>query len=138
MPRDYLDAAKRLYTDAESLFTANRYGSADHLFGLAAECALLAALQRQSARQDTNARRSTHAPQQHPPHLPKLWDEFVRTLNGRLSKSWPRHNPFDGWFISHRYESDRLFTMERTARYRKAAGLIRTLLNQSNLLGVAL
>jgi len=44
MPVDFYDACKRHWNDAEHLFDQKRLANADHLFGLAAECALKAVM----------------------------------------------------------------------------------------------
>lgn len=109
--------------DAESLYRAGRYGTADHLFGLAAECALKVLLLQQSQQRDAGK----------PVHLPQLWEEYSRAATGRGSKAVPQRNPFSGWSINDRYAEDETFrTGGRTARYRNAAGQIFALL-QSQL-----
>lgn len=89
-----------------------RLGSADHLYGLAAECALKAILVGWGV-----------IPAMGPPpkspykvHIDKLWDEFgayVRS-HGHSTYVFPSGaSPFSGWLAEHRYDEDSTFTVPR-------------------------
>jgi hypothetical protein len=103
---DYRDAAERHWEDAGFLINKNRKANADHLFGLAAECALKAVMLGlgMQLRPDGAPVESRHRK-----HVDSLWGEFCSFAQGRNGAKYAAMvssvaNPFSGWNISQRYE----------------------------------
>jgi hypothetical protein len=116
---NFLEAARRAYHDGTTLCRAERYGTADHLFGLAAECGLKAVLVGLNA-----------IPRQGPPrrsrfrvHVDKLWDEYATHIAGRGDASLllSLSAPFAAWSVDHRYEADQTFDQKRTRGHHQGA-----------------
>lgn len=121
---DFTAAARRLFKDGDRLFQGQCYMTAAHLFGLAAECAIKARLQRvgQEARL----------------HLPDLVQRASRSLQGReapglrqLLKS-PAY--MTGWQVDNRYWPDGAIDGDRCCDYRDQA---RRTLHAAQIGGVA-
>lgn len=115
MGTPFAEPARRMFADAERLWGHQRLGTADHLFGLAAECALKAIL--------CGVGVITDPPK--PPfkeHINKLWDEYLTTLQGRpAALSVPQPNPFSDWTVNHRYSDDSVFIPDRVDPHREGA-----------------
>lgn len=103
MSTDFRDAAKRHMADAESL-KENSWANADHLFGVAAECALKRVM--------VSLDMATHpdgSPRDrgHKVHMPDLWPAFQSFAQGRLAsrylQSLSPDNLFVRWSIEQRY-----------------------------------
>ncbi|MFI6027887.1 hypothetical protein [Amycolatopsis magusensis] len=103
-------AARRHFDDAQLLHGAGRFANADHLAGVAAECALKAVLMEflggtlnQKGRPSHSARPSGGAYS----HLPGLWSDIAAAAHGRTSAVFSSlisgQNPFDAWNIAERY-----------------------------------
>lgn len=118
MPANFHEAARRTYGDAEHLDAAGRVGGADHLFGIAAECALKAILAA------PNVAVITSDPPKKPfkCHIDKLWQEFQAAASG-LPCAIPAlgTNPFASWLAEHRYEADSFFTAARLEAHKNGA-----------------
>ncbi|MCG8554177.1 MAG: hypothetical protein MJD61_02640 [Proteobacteria bacterium] len=116
MPVSFEDAATRMFKDGETLFQRNRLGAADHLFGLAAECALKAIL--------TLSGVITGSPPaaRYKCHVNALWHEY-QTAVGGVSRLIPPvgTNPFADWEAAHRYEEDHMFDRPRVDGHRRGA-----------------
>lgn len=121
---NYAQAARRLFTDGDSLFGKQRYMVAAHLFGLAAECAIKAKL----ARQGREAR----------VHLPELIDKASLSFQGReaqgLRQLMRLQGYMAGWCVENRYWADQAISAEQCTTWRDQAR--RTLL-AAQLGGVA-
>jgi len=121
---DYRDSGKRMYQDAHSLYDSARYGTATHLFGLAAECAIKASIKAQSAG-------STNIPFK---HIPELIEDAKRLMSGRRRSrllgliSHPDY--MNGWKIGNRYWSDQLFSADVCKQYRDDAKRTLQAMNQ--------
>lgn len=108
---NYGVAARRHFEDGKCLFDqgARHYAGADHLFGLAVECALKRNLQ--------NAHLLTLSPDGRPHqenlkggtgHCPDVWAEYLIYLgNVRTLPPISKDNPFSDWDISDRYSDGR-------------------------------
>ncbi|MFG2548514.1 hypothetical protein ACGFWF_01015 [Streptomyces sp. NPDC048581] len=123
------------------------YGPADHLAGIAAECAIKAMLldffgsvqdtplgipyspairnrPTQSNRQAEKARKDS----QHG-HLPHVWDQLLLLANGHhgatVLAQIPQQNPFrestDEWDVAHRYRDSGQISEQRVKRHLAAA-----------------
>jgi hypothetical protein len=130
----YQIAAARCWTDGETLFAAGRLGTPDHLYGLAAECALKAILHGIGVIPPAAER----PPHPYKEHIDKLWDEYESTVAGRalasLQVSQP--SPFLGWRVSDRYAGDATFSPVRVAGHRAGARSAMQLLEQAQIAGV--
>lgn len=134
MAANFRVAAQRTYRDAAYLEQHQRIANADHLYGLAAECALKAILVGLRV-----------IPPGGPPvgdrwrkHIDKLWDQYSLyvSANGSVSYSLPiTANPFDAWRVDHRYEDDLLFTQGRLTATAQGAREANRLLEQAILDG---
>jgi len=112
---DYQAAGERMYQDANALYDNARYGTATHLFGLAAECAIKSSLQRQPGT-------TTALPYK---HIPELIDDAKRLMSGRRRSylvSLISHPDYmAGWKVVNRYWSDELFNIAQCRKYRDDA-----------------
>lgn len=133
MPPNYCVAAQRSYRDADLLEQQQRLANADHLYGLAAECALKAVL----------VGLGVIPPAQDPPrvwrkHIDQLWNEYFTYTSGPgLGRYLVAADcPFHGWRVDHRYEDEALFTAERVSQHARGARTVVALLQQAMLDGV--
>lgn len=105
MAVDFVDAAYRCWEDAELLSQQQRHATADHLYGVSAECALKALLIEAGTQALTLVNGDLQ--KKYRLHLPKVWDEFSRFSMGfpvRYSMSLGP-NPFRAWSVDQRYLS---------------------------------
>jgi hypothetical protein len=123
MPEDYTAAATRHFRDATLLEGRRCVANADHLFGLAAECAIKRALVEFPG--FLAAGRLALA---YHKHVDYLWDSVpVHGIQRRypslvvLLKGW---RPFDDWSADQRYGPDGVVTGEAIGRHRRAAARI--------------
>jgi hypothetical protein len=111
MNADFQDAARRHHTDALLLDQRQRYGNADHLYGIAAECMLKAIMVGLGA---PVSNRGNPQDQAHRTHINELWGEFCAFVGGAGGSSYlpfpSHHRPFADWNVSQRYAPQRLFT----------------------------
>jgi len=114
---DFGQAAHRYWNDAERLFSQNSLPTADHLYGLSAECALKAIINK------PNCSKSLWG------HMPQLWNEFLQHPDNPFAQSAPP-NPFSIWCIDHRYAADLHFTQNRVQDHKKGASDAMKLLQQ--------
>ena len=105
MPEAYDEAAGRHWADAIYLREAMRLPNADHLAGLAAECAIKAALVRLPCflGDDDRLQRAYQV------HIETLWDRVL--VQGDLQKLFPgltaalqASNPFHDFAVDQRYD----------------------------------
>jgi hypothetical protein len=134
VPPNFCVAAQRTYRDAALLEQAQRLANADHLYGLAAECALKAVLVGLGV-----------IPSAGPPprdrwrkHIDQLWAEYVAYVSGTLHRGYlvASVNPFQDWEAGHRYEEDALFTPSRLTAHAAGALSAGLILEQAILDGV--
>jgi hypothetical protein len=128
-------AAQRTWADAEVLFGGTSLGTADHLYGLAAECALKAILVGLGVFPSTGP--TTKRPWK--VHADQLWHEYtayVSGLAGRGTLVPAGPNPFSGWRAEHRYEEDATFTPIRLNGHRVGARAAMATLEQARIDGV--
>lgn len=135
----YKQAARRSFEDACVLHDPppgpshlGSLGTPDHLFGLAAECALKAILMGIGA--------LALSPSGKPPlnfqrHVDLLWNEYPAHVGGRTALSIPA-NPFRMWTVHDRYEEDATFTEARVAAHRRGAEIAMAVLEQAIVDGV--
>ncbi|MCX2733540.1 hypothetical protein OOZ19_25135 [Saccharopolyspora sp. NFXS83] len=104
----FADAADRHYRDAQLLREEQRFANADHLAGVAAECALKAIL---VGHLGGVVRRGRPTHPQHSDsrygHLPGLWRELGLISSGRTGSTFHQvitgTNPFLRWDVAERY-----------------------------------
>ena len=137
MRNAYASAALRMRAHAESIFADPRLGTADHLFGLAAECALKAILYGRSvipappgrpADKALRARFSTH--------IDILWGEYVTWAAGRSPLQLEATSSFPLWRAEDRYQHDSFFTLARVTAHRAGAATTAALLERAIIDGV--
>lgn len=102
---NFSQAARRHWHDAKLLFEKQRLGNADQLYGLAAECALKAAL-----RHNGLLAEETEVPKKLRKHIDRVWELYLRAVEGRLAglSHLLDHEecPFLDWSIEQRYAGD--------------------------------
>jgi hypothetical protein len=109
---NYSAAAVRHYQDAEFLENHQRYPTADHLSGFAAECILKAILVGFfGGRMSSQGKPWTQAKGQKRVeygHLPDLWAQIALLVSGRSAARFialmSTTNPFLNWRVSDRYD----------------------------------
>jgi len=113
------EAARRLFEDGNFLRDKQRFATACHLYGLAAECALKACMQAipGSARE---------LPRK---HLPELANDARRWLNRKRHRGLlillTKKDYMDGWDIQNRYLAAACLTDDKCTQFRDHA--LRTL-----------
>lgn len=129
---NYTDAALRHWQDANILEGEDSIESADHLFGLAAECAIKSVLVKFPSFLNEG-------------RLGVFYKQHINILWGRVNhQSYHRAYPhlaaflkvshdFDDWDIEQRYFSNGHLSVDRLAVHKEAA---RRVLGNSKLLGV--
>ncbi|MDA8229739.1 MAG: SAM-dependent methyltransferase [Magnetospirillum sp.] len=128
MNADFLDAHDRHWHDAERLFADARLANADHLYGLAAECGLKRLMQAFGMRMDNKGKPGERSDRD---HADKIWCRYETYRSGHRhgpSYSLPGENPFDDWDVSQRYANRSEFALERAARHRSGAKIVRELI----------
>lgn len=140
---DFHLAALRHYDDARFLNTDRRLPSADHLAGLAAECAL-----KQILLSFMGGRLN---PQGKPlatikgqafklGHLPPLWGQMQSSAAGRTAGHFAAlittPNPFARWNVADRYADGKAITASQVTDHLAAAGKILRLLQLAQVTGV--
>jgi len=137
MTADFHDAAERHRVDADALFNNQRFANADHLFGLAAECALKTVMKGLGMQIKLDGSPST---QSHRVHVNKLWNEYISFANNRNGAKYVAgmdyQNPFSNWDVNQRYEHHSGFTDSLVDEHRKATEIIMTILKGAFLDGV--
>jgi hypothetical protein len=139
VPLSFPDAARRSWTDAEQLLNAGRSGTPDHLYGLAAECALKAILAGLGAFLGEPPPRSPYRR-----HINHLWAEYATFMSasrariGLLPPSTPPGHPapFAAWDVVHRYFDDGTFALARVAAHRADASVAMELFERAVVNGV--
>lgn len=112
---DYYEAGLRMYKDANTLFDGERYPTATHLYGLAAECAIKEALKRVPGGEREIPRK----------HIPMLLDDAKRWLNGRsrthLFNVIKNPDYMSGWDIGNRYWANSQFDEQSSKKIKNDA-----------------
>ena len=144
----FWDAARRHHDDAKHLVAWDRPGSADHLAGFAAECAIKAILigflgsQLDSkgmpfspALQTTSRDRKVYGHG----HLPGLWGQLATLANGRVGPVFTglvaQPNPFTQWDVADRYSDASTINATRVTRHLVAARALCSAYEMAQLTG---
>lgn len=119
---DFRAAAKRHYDDGLLLSGNGRLPGADHFFGIAAECAIKAALHTVGElKLDALGKPGKPYAQ----HCPGIWEEYLLHHGGNASLSrfpLPQNNPFLGnWDVSDRYSDGSAITTASLELHRSGA-----------------
>lgn len=138
MSVDFYDAALRHWEDGEWLHRDGRLPNADHLLGLAAECALKAVMQALDRGLFPDG-----APQEsrHRVHIDRLWDEFLTFAHDRNGARYATvlgegRNPFADWQAEQRYYRRSAIACETVEAHRQATRLVMRVLQEAALDGV--
>ena len=119
---DFADAHRRYLEDAELLFENARWATADHLYGLSAECGLKAVMQALGMPVDAGGKPRER---EHMKHLPALWPVFLDFVakhgGGRYVDLLSGSERFHDWSIHNRYARRRNFQDENVRPHRDAA-----------------
>lgn len=112
MTDNFAEAGLRLFKDGDQLFKEERYGTATHLFGLSAECALKACMQYLPSASRTLPRC----------HLPELAGRARLWFKGRhqrgIGQLLKRADYMAGWIIDNRYWQNDAFSRDQCALFR--------------------
>jgi hypothetical protein len=135
MKTDFKNAYARHQKDANHLFDNKRYANADHLYGLAAECALKAVMI--GLEPSLVNKNGDLLDKGNKIHIDKLWGHFRIFLQGRTASSYLAHissnkNPFSNWNVNDRYAHEKRFTKNNTLPHQTAVNN-----NISNLMATA-
>lgn len=118
---DFWSAARRHLRDGETLRHERRLDNADHLFGLAAECAVKYAL----INQGVAAPPPRGIDNRYTTHIDKLRQDAQVYLSGRgvasLAALLDDSNYFSTWRIEHRYKADGFVDERRCERHAEQA-----------------
>lgn len=139
MKTDFKNAYDRHQKDANSLFDNRRYANADHLYGLAAECALKAVMV--GLAPTLVDKNSDFLNQADKIHIDKLWNHFRFFLQGRSASSYLAHvpgsNPFNKWTVNSRYANQKIFIKSNVLPHRQAVnGSIANLVADARAKGI--
>lgn len=107
---NFLEAARRHYSDAEFLYTHQRQANSGQLFGFAAECGLKALLVQHGLPIEANGdiqRKPATGFREHLPKLAGLMNNLDTIPDGRKATRYvamlPNLTRFSDWNIDHRY-----------------------------------
>ena len=112
MTDDFAEAGQRLFKDGDYLFEKGRYGTATHLFGLSAECALKTCMQNIPGA-------SRLLPRCHLPELAgraRLW--FKGRRQSAIGLLLKKADYMAGWIIDNRYWPNAAFSRDQCVLYR--------------------
>jgi len=134
---DFRDAASRHWEDAGHLLNGKRLANADHLCGIAAECALKTIMMALGMTLKPGGKPVEPEGQN---HINKLWIEFISFAQARGGSKYaamidPTINPFDDWKVDQRYEHRSIITDAKVENHRKAAENIMAILDMAILDG---
>lgn len=135
---DYADAARRHWDDGGYLLADGRLANADHLFGLAAECALKAVMLPLGMK----LRPGGVPEDRRHGHIDRLWDEFGAFVSSRGGARYgallsAHHNAFAGsWKVDQRYDAHSGFTPATVALHQHGAQTAKRCLDAAVLDGI--
>jgi len=120
MDENFTQAALRHWRDAELLKDQNRVENADHLYGIAAECAIKQALLHLPAFANQGTLQESYMQ-----HIDVLWNKvghqsLQRIYPGLLAYLKNGGKPFDDWKVAQRYSADNVISPEKMQAHRTA------------------
>ncbi len=130
MTTDFQDAHHRHLKDADTLYNAQRWANADHLYGLSAECGLKALMVcfMLPSSGNNNLQNSDKK------HIPSLLPRYESYRFGHhLGSNYllPATNFFTDWDVSQRYANQGNFTQPIVAPHKQGAESVNTLIKQA-------
>ena len=150
MNTNFYEAFLRHANDADLLMASERWANADHLFGLAAECALKAILLQQGIPSCENLLQQGIPScengdickdknyKKYRKHINDIWDQYQNYMQTRLCYLISEENPFKDWNIADRYAPNGAITKETAQNHRVAFNEVRELIKKAELDGVIL
>jgi hypothetical protein len=137
MNTDYFDAHERHLKDAESLYAAQRWANADHLYGMAAECGLKALSE---VFKGSPLVRGDFFHIMEPPSKPSnAWDRYESYRSGHADGAkyllLPQ-NPFTNWDVSQRYAHQSCFDQAHVDPHQQGAEHVRQLVKAARMDGL--
>jgi len=137
MQADFLDAHERHWTDAETLFQAQRWANADHLYGMAAECGL----KRLMLAFGMKVNPSTGSPVDGKDwkHANGIWARFESYRCGHHQGAayvLPTPDPFTDWEVAQRYAHQSNFDQARVNDHQSGASQVRELVKKARREGL--
>lgn len=139
MQADFLDAHERHWDDAERLFVAGRFANADHLYGMAAECAMKQLML--AFGMPFDATRDRPASRQDRVHADGAWARFESYRSGHVQGAGyvlPANNAFGNWDVSDRYAHQSNFDQARAQGHQAGAQTVRGLIAKAQREGLLL
>jgi hypothetical protein len=140
-PPDFNTAARRHYKDAQFLLGGDRWPNADHLAGVAAECALKAILLGYFGVTLNQGGKPIHpqGPKKRLGHINELWGELSQIVSGRagpaLTALLAGPAPFATWDVADRYSDGSAITELGARAHVNTAKAIMGMLQQALLTG---
>ena len=137
MQADFLDAHERHWVDAESLFQAQRWANADHLYGMAAECGLKRLMLAFGMPFDTVKDRPVNQTDRQ--HADGIWARFESYRCGHHHGTGyvlPGANPFNNWHVSQRYAHQSHFDQAYAEAHQAGAIRVRSLVKKAQREGL--
>ena len=139
---DFKAAAGRHHDDARFLLGDGRWANADHLAGLAAECALKAIMTFSPFSAALNAKGILEWGQPSKKlqfHIKDLWNELGLNVGGYPAPAFSSllmgSAPFSNWDVSDRYADGTTITQQEASAHLGAAAQVIALLQQVHLSG---
>ena len=130
MHTDFYNAFFRHATDADLLLDKKRWANADHLYGLAAECALKKLLQLQGIKTKDDGSPKKY---KYRVHINKLWDAYPNFMQTRDAYTIPEENPFLDWDIAQRYTHEKDITEQMCRNHCAAVNILKKILRKAML-----
>ncbi len=133
MATNYYKAFERHAYDADLLLAKERWANADHLYGLAAECALKAIL----VQQGITSKNGDIEDHDYKRHINTLWDKYKAFMHTKKTYPLPtKENPFDDWSIAQRYAHEDEITEQAVRNHGAAVASLKKIVMKAKLDGV--
>lgn len=136
MNSDFKDAHQRHWEDAELLYSNDRWANADHLYGVAAECALKCLMLAFGMPFDDVSDRPKD--RQDRQHADGIWLRYETYRSGHhrgIDYGLPS-NPFADWSIEQRHANRSNFDPARVNHHKQGTQKVRDLLQKAVLEGL--
>lgn len=137
MVTDFHDAHLRHLSDADTLYIAQRWANADHLYGLSAECGLKALMLKFGMLFDNRKNKPTNRDDMI--HADKIWTRYESYRSGHhlgINYQLTTNNPFASWEVNQRYEHQSSFSQHRVDPHKQGAECVKALVKKAQLEGL--
>lgn len=137
MLADFLDSHERHWDDAETLFNAQRWANADHLYGMTAECGLKRLMV--AFGMHVNPVSGSPASQLDRAHADQVSARFESYRSGHLQGAGYAllsPDPFANWHVSQRYANQTNFNQALVTAHQAGAQAICGLIKQALVQGL--